>query len=199
MGQPGEGKEFSNFSWFSMMFGAGLGVGLMVFATALASFPITVFLQMTIPLFIGQSVSFGFWEQFSFTLPITVIFGVMVNFAIGDVYSNDNGASVSDDNALLKRLPVGVRGPVKHMSMQDHYIQVTTTRGKELVLMRMADAVSALGVGHGLQVHRSHWVNKEFVSDARRENGQPVVVMDDGAEYPVSRSYVKAARKAGVI
>ncbi|MGO1120414.1 BCCT family transporter [Rhodovibrionaceae bacterium A322] len=34
MGQPGEQKEFSDFSWFSMMFGAGLGVGLMVFATA---------------------------------------------------------------------------------------------------------------------------------------------------------------------
>lgn len=34
MGKPGQGTEFSNFSWFSMMFGAGLGVGLMVFATA---------------------------------------------------------------------------------------------------------------------------------------------------------------------
>ncbi len=34
MGRPGEGTDFSNFSWFSMMFGAGLGVGLMVFATA---------------------------------------------------------------------------------------------------------------------------------------------------------------------
>ena len=34
MGRPEEGTEFSNFSWFSMMFGAGLGVGLMVFATA---------------------------------------------------------------------------------------------------------------------------------------------------------------------
>ena len=34
MGTPGEIPEFSNFSWFSMMFGAGLGVGLMVFATA---------------------------------------------------------------------------------------------------------------------------------------------------------------------
>ena len=34
MGAPGEQKEFSDFSWFSMMFGAGLGVGLMVFATA---------------------------------------------------------------------------------------------------------------------------------------------------------------------
>ena len=34
MGRQGEAPEFSNFSWFSMMFGAGLGVGLMVFATA---------------------------------------------------------------------------------------------------------------------------------------------------------------------
>ncbi|MEM7290678.1 MAG: BCCT family transporter, partial [Pseudomonadota bacterium] len=34
MGVQDEKPEFSNFSWFSMMFGAGLGVGLMVFATA---------------------------------------------------------------------------------------------------------------------------------------------------------------------
>lgn len=34
LGAPGEKPEFSNFSWFSMMFGAGLGVGLMVYATA---------------------------------------------------------------------------------------------------------------------------------------------------------------------
>lgn len=34
MGRQGEKPEFSTFSWFSMMFGAGLGVGLMVFATA---------------------------------------------------------------------------------------------------------------------------------------------------------------------
>lgn len=34
LGKAGTKPEFSNFSWFSMMFGAGLGVGLMVFATA---------------------------------------------------------------------------------------------------------------------------------------------------------------------
>jgi len=34
LGRPGERPEFSNFSWFSMMFGAGLGVGLMVYSTA---------------------------------------------------------------------------------------------------------------------------------------------------------------------
>ncbi len=34
LGNDDERPEFSNFSWFSMMFGAGLGVGLMVYATA---------------------------------------------------------------------------------------------------------------------------------------------------------------------
>ena len=34
LGDEGEKPEFSTFSWFAMMFGAGLGVGLMVFATA---------------------------------------------------------------------------------------------------------------------------------------------------------------------
>ncbi|PID44138.1 MAG: glycine/betaine ABC transporter [Proteobacteria bacterium] len=34
LGVEGEKPEFSTFSWFSMMFGAGLGVGLMVYATA---------------------------------------------------------------------------------------------------------------------------------------------------------------------
>ncbi len=34
LGPQGQKPEFTNFSWFSMMFGAGLGVGLMTFATA---------------------------------------------------------------------------------------------------------------------------------------------------------------------
>ena len=34
LGQPGEKPEFSSFSWFSMMFGAGIGVGMLTFSTA---------------------------------------------------------------------------------------------------------------------------------------------------------------------
>ena len=34
MGLPGDKPEFSNFSWFSMMFGAGIGIGMLTFATA---------------------------------------------------------------------------------------------------------------------------------------------------------------------
>lgn len=34
MGLPDDQPEFSNFSWFSMMFGAGIGIGMLTFATA---------------------------------------------------------------------------------------------------------------------------------------------------------------------
>ena len=34
LGLPGEKPEFSNFSWFSMMFGAGIGIGMLTYATA---------------------------------------------------------------------------------------------------------------------------------------------------------------------
>jgi len=34
MGMPDDKPEFSNFSWFSMMFGAGIGIGMLTFATA---------------------------------------------------------------------------------------------------------------------------------------------------------------------
>lgn len=34
LGKPGEEPEFSRFSWFSMMFGAGIGVGMLTYSTA---------------------------------------------------------------------------------------------------------------------------------------------------------------------
>ncbi len=34
LGLPGEKPEFTNFSWFSMMFGAGIGVGMLTWAVA---------------------------------------------------------------------------------------------------------------------------------------------------------------------
>ncbi|MEL7115631.1 MAG: BCCT family transporter, partial [Pseudomonadota bacterium] len=34
LGHSGDKPEFSNFSWFSMMFGAGIGIGMLTFATA---------------------------------------------------------------------------------------------------------------------------------------------------------------------
>ena len=34
LGQPGDAPEFSQFSWLSMMFGAGIGIGMLTYSTA---------------------------------------------------------------------------------------------------------------------------------------------------------------------
>ncbi|MDA4845220.1 LytTR family DNA-binding domain-containing protein [Hoeflea poritis] len=100
---------------------------------------------------------------------------------------------------LLRRLPIGLRGPLSHLSMQDHYVEVVTDRGSQLVLMRLADAISETRPVPGLQVHRSHWVALEAVARTRREKERYVVEMKGGAVLPISRSHVQAARAAGLL
>ena len=41
--------------------------------------------------------------------------------------------------------------------MSDHYVEVFTTAGHTVLLMRLGDAVAELE-GLGLRVHRSYWV-----------------------------------------
>ncbi|WP_419907184.1 LytTR family DNA-binding domain-containing protein [Hoeflea sp.] len=100
---------------------------------------------------------------------------------------------------LLKRLPIELRGPLSHLSMQDHYVEVVTDRGSQLVLMRLADAISETEPVSGLQVHRSHWVAFDAVARTRREKERYIVEMKGGAVLPISRSHVPAARAAGLL
>lgn len=95
---------------------------------------------------------------------------------------------------LLDRLPHEVRGPLSHLSMSDHYVEVFTSRGKAMVLMRMADAIKETGTVPGLQIHRSHWVAKDAVKAIRRVDGKTIIETKSGAMLPVSRPYLPAVR-----
>ncbi|APE44212.1 hypothetical protein BOO69_12990 [Sulfitobacter alexandrii] len=100
--------------------------------------------------------------------------------------------------AFLRRLPVERRGSLQRIEAQDHYLNVVTERGNALILMRLSDALAELAGTEGLQVHRSHWVALGAVQRHRRINGRDLLVMADGAEVPVSRSFRPAARAAGL-
>jgi len=100
--------------------------------------------------------------------------------------------------AILKRLPLAQRGALRYMSMQDHYVDVVTDKGHALVLMRLSDAIAETGSLIGLRIHRSHWVALDAVRSVSRSEGKVVVEMVDGARLPVSRSYLSAAREAGL-
>jgi len=95
---------------------------------------------------------------------------------------------------LLRRLKPENRGPVLHMTVADHYTEVTTSRGRELVLLRFSDALEELGATAGLQVHRSHFVADAHVDRLLRADGRLAILMKDGREIPVSRSRTEAVR-----
>lgn len=108
------------------------------------------------------------------------------------------GGHRPEQPALLERLPLPQRGRLLHLAVADHYVEVSTDRGKALLLMRLSDAIREAAPVAGLQVHRSHWVALEAVTKVTRRSGKPVVELSTGATVPVSRTYLSAARDAGL-
>ncbi|MEO1224125.1 MAG: LytTR family DNA-binding domain-containing protein [Pseudomonadota bacterium] len=100
---------------------------------------------------------------------------------------------------LLGRLPLAKRGRLIRLSAQDHYTEVVTDAGSELVLMRLADAIAEAAPTEGLRIHRSHWVANWAVTCSHRRAGRVFVTLKDGGEVPVSRSQINAARAAGLV
>jgi DNA-binding LytR/AlgR family response regulator len=97
--------------------------------------------------------------------------------------------------SILNRLKPENRGPLLRLSVQDHYTEVVTGRGRELVLLRFADALKETAATPGLRVHRSHWVADAHVESLKRDNGRLLILTRDGTEIPVSRSYAEDVRR----
>lgn len=99
---------------------------------------------------------------------------------------------------FMERLPAKLKGAVIYaVSAEDHYLRLHTSKGSDLILMRLADAISELEGLEGAQTHRSWWVAREAVESARREGDRAVLVLKGGVEAPVSRPNVKPLRDAG--
>jgi hypothetical protein len=100
---------------------------------------------------------------------------------------------------ILERLPHPQRGRLVALSVQDHYVEVFTEKGKTLVLMRLSDAIKETGTVAGLQIHRSHWVALDAVKRVIKADGKVTVELPSGERLPVSRGYLEAAKAAGLI
>ena len=105
----------------------------------------------------------------------------------------------TDQPALLKRLPLDKRGALVALTATDHYVEVVTDKGRELVLMRLADAIAETAPVRGMQVHRSHWVALAQVESAERRGDGARLEMRTGMEIPVSRRHMPSIRAAGLL
>ncbi len=99
---------------------------------------------------------------------------------------------------FLSRLPAKLAGATLFaVEAEDHYLRLHTSKGEDLILMRLSDAIAELEGIEGARTHRSWWVARAAVVTAERAEGRATLTLPSGALAPVSRSYVKPLRDAG--
>jgi hypothetical protein len=99
---------------------------------------------------------------------------------------------------FLARLPAKLAGAdLWAIEAEDHYLRLHTSRGDDLILMRLADALVELEGIEGARTHRSWWVARHALVSAERAEGRATLTLTGGLRAPVSRAYVKPLREAG--
>ena len=98
---------------------------------------------------------------------------------------------------FLERIPARLGRNLLHLHMQDHYVEVHTDAGSDLLLLRFRDALREVEGIDGTQVHRSHWVARCAVAGVERRNGRLALRLVNGNRVPVSRSFAPALRERG--
>jgi len=166
---------------------------------------VTLTIPLTLIIWWESSVFFSRFISFSrlpyFLGPVFIVTCVMValNYftqrAPAETHAAPAGAAPP---RFLDRLPARLRGAeLFAVQAEDHYLRLHTSKGQDLILMRLSDAVAELEGLEGAQVHRSWWVAKGAVADAKRGDGRGTLTLKDGALVPVSRAYAKALRSSG--
>lgn len=102
--------------------------------------------------------------------------------------------------AFLKRIPARLAGgDLYALSAEDHYLRIHTSRGDDLILMRLGDAIGELHGIEGLRVHRSWWVARSGVDRVKRDGEKPILVLRNGTEAPIARANIRTLKTAGWI
>ncbi len=117
-------------------------------------------------------------------------------FAISARSRQPSQETTDPEDAILRRLPFNLRGPLVRLEAQDHYTKIVTTKGHSLILMRLSDAITDLKEAKGLQTHRSHWIALGQVVGS--EEGR-LLKMSDGELVPVSRKYRESVKAQGLL
>ncbi len=178
----------------------------------LAALPVALAQQGLGTAFDGQAFSLvALRTDFAITLPLCALFCLLTWLTMSGTLpggtqqaalSQPSYLSVSAQEPLIAQSPAPLllrlrpqhRATVLRLSSADHYTEVVTRRGRELVLIRFSDALAELGEAQGLRVHRSHWIADEHVAGLERDGGRFFVLTVDGGRIPVSRPYETGAR-----
>ena len=96
---------------------------------------------------------------------------------------------------FFRRLPSELGRDLVYLKMSDHYLEVFTTAGHTVLLMRLGDAVAELE-GLGMQVHRSYWVGNGHLERLVRRGRRRLLRLTGGHDVSVSPTYLAAVEAA---
>lgn len=167
----------------------------MMIGSLVAALPIGFAIGLVDYIFSGDPVLLesSLYRAF-FALPLCALFCFLTYLTMHRQIEQAK-AEIPSSSSILDRLKPQNRGALLRLSVQDHYTEVVTSRGRELVLLRFSDALREIGGTPGLQVHRSHWVADAHVEALKRDNGKILILTRDGTQIPVSRSFAEEARR----
>lgn len=105
---------------------------------------------------------------------------------------------------ILERINVTLRAPLISLSVSDHYVEVSTSKvkekkRKELVLIRLSDAIAETGDIIGLRIHRSHWVVVDQIVSVAKKDSKAMLTTKNSAIFPISRTYMAQAKDLGIV
>lgn len=101
--------------------------------------------------------------------------------------------------AFMQRLkkPASLDGLLA-LRAEQHYLQVITTAGRELILYRLSDALRELPPQLGIQVHRSWWVKRSAICAVEWHRKKMAVILENQERVPVSAPYQGLVRSVAV-
>ena len=119
--------------------------------------------------------------------------------AVFQILTRDTGTLPSAPPRILERLAFEKRGTLFALSVEDHYVRVITSKGGDVILMRLRDAMLETGDAAGLQIHRSHWIALAAVKSVKRDGDRALITLTNGDVVPASRRYIPAMKEAGLL
>ncbi len=136
-------------------------------------------------------------------LPQVLVLGFAIDYLMRFIQRDSSDPKLSNianpGQTFIKRLPKELGEDLICLVMEDHYMVVSTEKGKHMLLMRMKDALIELKNYPGMQVHRSSWIAIDKVKRVKKFSRKTLLIMDNDIEISVSKKYLSATKEAGLL
>ena len=196
------------WSWCLQFRQPNLSVSLLLvcgewFVVALVLTIVDIPLEGIMPLTADYRDSFSLFEFFEETLihwivllPLVVIsmltnplyssLHVLFNLSEYTSHTRVRSAPLAVENNDRSTLPTN---EIVRIEASEHYVLVYFLDGKDMVKSSFSAYLRKINTAEGMQVHRSHWVNVNYVRGLEKSGRKLYIVMANNDKLPVSNSF----------